>query len=67
MEGSKEKPTPDAAAMAASAATIDDLAKDLPNWFAWAAALNGVKTHAKAEVWTDTPGFADKARALREK
>lgn len=63
-----KKSTPDAAAMAASAATIDDLAKDLPNWFAAGSGpQDGVKTHAKAEVWTDAPGFADKARALREK
>jgi cytochrome c556 len=62
-----KKSAPDAAAMAAAAAKVDDLAKDLPNWFpAGSGPQDGVKTHAKAEVWTNAAGFAEQAQLLQE-
>jgi cytochrome c556 len=62
-----KKAAPDAAAMAASAATIDDLAHQLPTWFpAGSGPQDGVKTHAKPEVWTDADAFAERARHLRD-
>ena len=58
---------PDAAAMAASVTTIDDLARQLPDWFpAGSGPQDGVKTHAKPEVWTDFAAFAEKAQHLQD-
>jgi cytochrome c556 len=62
-----KKPAPDAAKMTAAAAEIDALAQDLPNWFpAGSGPADGVKTHAKAEVWTQADAFAEKAKGLRD-
>jgi cytochrome c556 len=53
------KDAPDKAAIAANATTAANLAKDLPSWFPKGSGPEaGVKTAAKAEIWTDAAGFA---------
>lgn len=61
-----KKDAPDKAAIAAAAATMNELAPQLPSWFpkgsgkeAWS------ETRAKAEVWSDAEGFAAAADRLR--
>jgi cytochrome c556 len=50
---------PDKAAIAASAGKMKALATDLPGWFPKGSGPEaGVKTAAKAEIWTDAEGFA---------
>jgi len=57
--------TPDMAAIAANAATIRGLAPKITTWFPKGTGPEaGVKTEAKAEIWTDPAGFAAAARRL---
>ncbi|MGE3302026.1 MAG: cytochrome c [Hyphomonadaceae bacterium] len=50
---------PDAAKLKAAAATVKQYAAALPNWFpAGSGPSSGVKTAAKAEIWSDAKGCA---------
>lgn len=61
------KDAPDKAAISANAATAATLAKDLPAWFPKGSGPEaGVKTAAKAEIWTDAAGFAAAATKLQD-
>src|SRR4051794_5157924 len=61
------KDAPDKAAIAANATTAANLAKDLPTWFPKGSGPEaGVKTAAKAEVWTDAAGFAAAVSKLQD-
>jgi cytochrome c556 len=61
------KETPDKAVIAANAATAAGLAKDLPSWFPKGSGPEaGVKTAAKAEIWTDAAGFAAAVTKLQD-
>jgi cytochrome c556 len=56
---------PDKAALAAAAGKMKALAADLPSWFPKGSGPEaGVKTAAKAEIWTDAEGFAAAATKL---
>jgi cytochrome c556 len=64
--GELRKDAPDKAAITASAAAAAALAKDLPTWFPKGSGPEaGVKTAAKAEVWSDAAGFAAAATRLQ--
>ena len=57
--------TPDMAAIAANAATIRGFAPKISTWFPKGTGPEaGVKTEAKAEIWTDPAGFAAAASRL---
>lgn len=57
--------SPDMAAIAANAATIRGLAPKISAWFPKGTGPGaGVKTEARAEIWTDPAGFAAAARRL---
>jgi cytochrome c556 len=57
---------PDKAAIGAGAAKMKALAADLPGWFPKGSGPEaGVKTAAKAEIWTDAEGFAAVATKLQ--
>src|SRR5215472_9509959 len=52
------KDAPDKAAIAADATTANGLAQQLPTWFPKGSGPEaGVKTAAKAEIWSDAAGF----------
>jgi cytochrome c556 len=52
------KDAPDKAAIAAGAANVKAVAQQLPTWFPKGSGPEaGVKTAAKAEVWSDAAGF----------
>ena len=56
------KPAPDAAAIQGYARTLDQLAPQIPAWFpAGSGAEAGVKTRAKAEIWTQPVAFKSAA------
>jgi cytochrome c556 len=56
---------PDMAAIAGNAATIRGLAPKISTWFPKGTGPeSGVKTEARAEIWTDAAGFAAAARRL---
>lgn len=58
-------PTPDLAAIRASAKTIDALAPQLPSWFpAGSGPESGVKTTAKATIWSNPAEFKKDAAAF---
>lgn len=58
--------TPDKTAIAANAGKMKALAADLPAWFPKGSGPEaGVKTAAKAEIWTDAEGFAAAATKLQ--
>jgi cytochrome c556 len=58
--------TPDKVAIAAGAAKMKALAADLPSWFPKGSGPEaGVKTAAKAEIWTDAEGFDAAATRLQ--
>jgi cytochrome c556 len=60
------KEAPDKAAIAANAATMASLAKELPTWFPKGSGPEaGVKTAAKAEIWSDAAGFDAAAMRLQ--
>ena len=53
-----KKPKPDAAVVQREAAQVLALGKESANWFpAGSGPGNGFKTHARAEVWTQTADF----------
>ncbi|HEV7386796.1 MAG TPA: cytochrome c [Phenylobacterium sp.] len=57
---------PDKAAIASNAGKMKALADDLPGWFPKGSGPEaGVKTAAKAEIWTDAEGFAAAATKLQ--
>jgi cytochrome c556 len=61
-----KKDAPDAAAMKENAIAIADLAEELPAWFpAGSGPQDGVKTHAKADVWSNEMEFADKVHTFQ--
>ena len=61
------KDAPDKAVLAAAATTAAGLAKDLPTWFPKGSGPEaGVKTAAKAEIWTDAAGFAAAVTKLQD-
>jgi cytochrome c556 len=58
-------PTPDVAAIKAAAKTIDALAPQLPSWFpAGSGPEAGVKTTAKADIWSNSAEFKKDAAAF---
>ncbi len=60
------KDAPDKAVISAGAAMAAGLATDLPSWFPKGSGPEaGVKTAAKAEIWTDAAGFAAAAAKLQ--
>ena len=64
MDGLKVE-KPDNAAIAVKAQTIEGLAHEIPTWFPAGTGLEGgSKTRAKAEIWTDSAGFAAAAKNL---
>ena len=67
MVGELRKDAPDKAAVTAAAATLAGLAKQAPSWFPKGSGPEaGVKTAAKAEIWTDAAGFAAAATKLAD-
>ncbi|HEX2814806.1 MAG TPA: cytochrome c [Phenylobacterium sp.] len=57
---------PDKGAISANAARMKALAADLPSWSPKGSGPEaGVKTAAKAEIWTDAEGFAAAATRLQ--
>jgi cytochrome c556 len=67
LNGELRKETPDKAGIAAGATTAAALAKELPSWFPKGSGPEaGVKTAAKAEIWTDAAGFAVAAGKLAD-
>ena len=61
------KDAPDKAAIAASAGTMKTLGEAVPSWFPKGSGPEaGVKTAAKAEIWSDAAGFAAAATKLRD-
>jgi cytochrome c556 len=61
------KDAPDKAVIAAGAPTVAGLAKQVPSWFPKGSGPEaGVKTAAKAEIWTDAAGFAAAATKLAD-
>lgn len=60
------KDAPDKAAIAADATAVATLANDVPTWFPKGSGPEaGVKTAAKAEIWTDASGFAEAVAKLQ--
>jgi cytochrome c556 len=56
---------PDTGAIAAQAHAVHDLAAQIPSWFpAGSGPEAGIKTRAKAEIWTDKAAFATAAKGL---
>lgn len=56
---------PDAKAIAAQAKVMKDLSAQIPNWFPKGTGPeSGVKTRAKAEIWSDWATFAASAKSL---
>jgi cytochrome c556 len=52
------KSQPDQNALVGAATKMDQLSKELPNWFAKGTGPEaGVKTDAKPEIWSDAKGF----------
>ena len=61
-----KKGDPNKAAVAADAAKLKALTAQLPSWFPkGSGAESGMKTDAKAEVWSDPAGFAAAANRLQ--
>lgn len=57
--------TPDAQSIKLGAAQLDQLAHQVPNWFPKGSGPeSGVKTGAKADIWTNAADFHAKAVAL---
>ncbi len=56
---------PDAKAIAAQAKTMKDLSGHIPSWFPKGTGPEtGLKTRAKADIWTDWATFAASAKSL---
>ena len=65
MNDSLKSDAPDLASIASNAANIRGLAPKITTWFPKGTGPeSGVKTEARAEVWTDGAGFAAAARRL---
>ena len=65
MNDALKSDSPDLAAIAGNAATIRGLAPKITTWFPKGTGPGaGVKTEARAEIWTDGAGFAAAARRL---
>lgn len=63
-----KKPTPDFSVIAASSKSIKDLAPQLTTWFAAGTGPeSGVKTEAKAEIWSKPADFKQKAQAFQSR
>lgn len=61
------KDAPDKAVITADATKMKAMAADLPSWFPKGSGPEtGLKTAAKAEIWTDAEGFAAAAAKLQE-
>lgn len=61
------KDAPDKAVITANATRMKSMAADLPSWFPKGSGPEtGLKTAAKAEIWTDAEGFAGAAAKLQE-
>jgi len=59
------KPAPDAAAIQGYARTLDQLAPQIPSWFPPGSGPEaGVKTRAKAEIWTQGAAFTSAAQGF---
>jgi cytochrome c556 len=57
--------TPDMGKVKASVALMNKTGQELPAWFpAGSGPDAGIKTHAKAEVWSDAAGFANAAKGF---
>jgi cytochrome c556 len=57
---------PDLHRLHANAQTLARLSGDLPTWFpAGSGVGNGLRTRAKAEIWSNSVGFAERAGAFR--
>lgn len=60
------KDASDKALVAAGAGKVKALAEDLPSWFPKGSGPEaGVKTQARAEIWTDAAGFATAVTKLQ--
>ena len=57
---------PDLAKVRACAATINQLAPQVPSWFPAGTGPDVGKTEARAEIWAKPEDFAAKARAFQE-
>jgi cytochrome c556 len=58
--------SPDFAAIRSNAQTISALAAEFPTWFpAGTGPAAGLDTKAKAEIWSNSAGFADEIRQLQ--
>ena len=56
---------PDTGVIAAQAKVMADLAKQIPSWFpAGSGPEAGIKTRAKAEIWSENAGFVTAAKGL---
>ncbi len=65
MNDNLKSDSPDLAVIASNAATIRGLAPKVTTWFPKGTGPeSGVKTEARAEIWTDGAGFAAAARRL---
>lgn len=65
MNDNLKSDSPDLAVIASNAATIRGLAPKITTWFPKGTGPeSGVKTEARAEIWTDGAGFAAAARRL---
>jgi cytochrome c556 len=61
-----KKDSPDMKLLAGESAKLKTLASQLPTWFPKGSGVeSGMKTDAKAEVWTDAAGFAAAANRLQ--
>jgi len=61
-----KKDAPDPAVLASNAAKLKTLALALPSWFPKGSGPeSGVKTDAKADIWTDAAGFASATNRLQ--
>lgn len=66
MVGELRKDAPDKAVVAANAAAAKGLIQQLPTWFPKGSGPEaGVKTAAKAEIWSDAAGFSAAAANLQ--
>jgi cytochrome c556 len=58
---------PDTTVLKTSAKKMNDLANDLHNWFpAGSGPAPGLKTDAKAEIWSDPTGFSEASQKLAD-
>ncbi|MGE3301748.1 MAG: cytochrome c [Hyphomonadaceae bacterium] len=66
LDDESKRAAPDAVRMARHVDEVADLAQRLPNWFPEGSGpWDGVKTHARPEIWTDPVSFSERARAFQ--